>query len=57
VFVQNSMINLYDKCEEINVVCRVFERMGSNMTVASWSAMLAAHIRIRLWFESTSLQR
>lgn len=47
-FVQNSLINLYGKCQEIDAACGVFEQMGSNRTVASWSAILAAHNRMGL---------
>ena len=51
VFVQNSLINLYVKCEEIDVACRVFEQMGSNKTVAYWSGALGALNRMGLWSE------
>lgn len=55
VFVQNSLINMYGKCGEIKLSCRVFEQMGSDRTVASWSAILAAHTRMGLWNECLKL--
>ncbi|XP_008788534.2 pentatricopeptide repeat-containing protein At1g31920 [Phoenix dactylifera] len=55
IFVQNSLIYMYGKCGEINLCCRVFKQMGSDRTVASWSAILAAHTRMGLWNECLKL--
>ncbi|XP_064935293.1 pentatricopeptide repeat-containing protein At1g31920 isoform X2 [Musa acuminata AAA Group] len=49
VFVQNSLINMYGKCGEVERSCRAFEQMGSCRTVVSWSALTAAHTRMGLW--------
>ncbi|RWV86238.1 hypothetical protein GW17_00051886, partial [Ensete ventricosum] len=49
VFVQNSLINMYGKCGEVERACRAFEQMGACRTVASWSALAAAHSRMGLW--------
>ncbi|URE26992.1 PPR repeat [Musa troglodytarum] len=49
VFVQNSLINMYGKCGEVERSCRAFEQMGSCRTVASWSALTAAQTRMGLW--------
>ncbi|KAI7989129.1 Pentatricopeptide repeat-containing protein [Camellia lanceoleosa] len=50
VFVQNSLINMYGKCGEIGLSCAVFEKMEQR-TVASWSALIAAHANLGLWCE------
>eukprot|EP00262_Sarcandra_glabra_P020245 TRINITY_DN7972_c0_g2_i1.p1 TRINITY_DN7972_c0_g2~~TRINITY_DN7972_c0_g2_i1.p1 ORF type:complete len:600 (-),score=62.31 TRINITY_DN7972_c0_g2_i1:36-1835(-) len=50
VFVQNSLINMYGKCGEIDLSWRVFELMDQR-GVASWSALIAAHNRLGLWGE------
>lgn len=55
VFVRNSLLNMYGKCGEMKLCCSVFEQMGSDRTVASWSAILAAHTRMGLWYECLKL--
>ncbi|OVA02841.1 Pentatricopeptide repeat [Macleaya cordata] len=54
VFVQNSLINMYGKCGEIKLCCRVFEKMDQ-ISVASWSALLASHTKLGLWRECLRL--
>ncbi|XP_020247402.1 pentatricopeptide repeat-containing protein At1g31920 [Asparagus officinalis] len=49
VFVSNSLINMYGKCEEVDAACKVFEQIGVNKTVASWSSILAAYNKMGLW--------
>ncbi|XP_020084411.1 pentatricopeptide repeat-containing protein At1g31920 [Ananas comosus] len=55
VFVQNSLINLYGKCGEIELASKVFDQLGSYRTVASWSALLAALTRMSFWGECLTL--
>ncbi|KMT11398.1 hypothetical protein BVRB_5g107270 [Beta vulgaris subsp. vulgaris] len=50
LFVQNSQINMYGKCGEIGNSCAVFEGMEQK-TVASWSALVAAHANLGKWWE------
>ncbi|KAF3449619.1 hypothetical protein FNV43_RR10350 [Rhamnella rubrinervis] len=50
VFVQNSLINMYGKCKEIGLSCAVFEQMLEK-SVASWSAIIAAHAYLGMWSE------
>lgn len=50
VFVQNSLINMYGKCKEIGLSCAVFEQMNQK-SVASWSAIIAAHASLGMWSE------
>lgn len=54
-YAQNGLISLYGKCGEIELSCKVFEQLGSNRTVASWSALLAAHARAGLWADCLHL--
>lgn len=54
VFVQNSLINMYGKCGEIKESCIVFEQMDQR-TIASWSALIAAHANLGLWSECLKL--
>ncbi|KAL0324168.1 UNVERIFIED_CONTAM: Pentatricopeptide repeat-containing protein [Sesamum calycinum] len=54
VFVQNSLINMYGKCGQIERSCAVFEQMDRK-TVASWSAVIAAHANLGMWDECLSL--
>ncbi|XP_074334343.1 pentatricopeptide repeat-containing protein At1g31920 [Apium graveolens] len=56
VFIQNSLINFYGKCEELRECCGVFEKMEQR-SVASWSAFIAAHARNGLWAECLSIFR
>ncbi|WOL09523.1 hypothetical protein Cni_G18276 [Canna indica] len=55
VFVRNSLINMYGKCGEVQLSRRVFDQMGSCRTVASWSALLAAHTRMGFWSKCLEL--
>ncbi|XP_015868324.3 pentatricopeptide repeat-containing protein At1g31920 [Ziziphus jujuba] len=50
VFVQNSLINMYGKCKETDLSCAVFEQMNQK-TIASWSAIIAAHASLGMWSE------
>ncbi|XVE65357.1 hypothetical protein DITRI_Ditri07aG0174500 [Diplodiscus trichospermus] len=50
LYVQNSLINMYGKCGEIKHSCRVFEQMDEK-SVASWSAIIAAHASLGMWYE------
>nr|XP_017233947.1 PREDICTED: pentatricopeptide repeat-containing protein At1g31920 [Daucus carota subsp. sativus] len=54
VFVQNSLINFYGKCEELRKCCCVFEKMEQR-SVASWSALIGAHARNGLWAECVGI--
>ncbi|KAG0461944.1 hypothetical protein HPP92_020420 [Vanilla planifolia] len=49
VFIQNSVINLYGKCLEVELSSKAFEHMGSSRTAASWSALLAAYSGVKRW--------
>lgn len=48
LFVQNSLINMYGKCGEISLSCAVFDKMVQR-SVASWSALIAAHASLGMW--------
>ncbi|KAJ4799936.1 Pentatricopeptide repeat-containing protein [Rhynchospora pubera] len=48
-FVQNGFINFYGKCGEIEQACMVFDKLGSNKTIASWTSIIAVHCRAGLW--------
>ncbi|XP_057519188.1 pentatricopeptide repeat-containing protein At1g31920 isoform X2 [Amaranthus tricolor] len=50
LFVQNSLINMYGKRREIGDCCAVFERMEQK-SVASWSALVAAHANLGMWWD------
>ncbi|KAJ6833994.1 pentatricopeptide repeat-containing protein [Iris pallida] len=54
-YAQNGLISLYGRRGEIELSRKVFEQLGSNRTVASWSALLAAHARAGLWGECLRL--
>ncbi|KAJ0970866.1 hypothetical protein J5N97_018825 [Dioscorea zingiberensis] len=55
IYIQNSLINMYGKCGEVKSSCKVFDLAGTNKTIASWSALLAAHTRKGLWRECLKL--
>ncbi|KVH91652.1 pentatricopeptide repeat-containing protein At1g31920 [Cynara cardunculus var. scolymus] len=56
VFVQNSLISMYGKCGEIKNSCSVFEQMDdTDKSLASWSALIAAHASKEMWSECLSL--
>ncbi|XVF13700.1 hypothetical protein REPUB_Repub08aG0230400 [Reevesia pubescens] len=50
LYVQNSLINMYGKCGKIKHSCAVFEQMDEK-SVASWSAIIAAHASLGMWYE------
>ncbi|GLT58469.1 hypothetical protein SLA2020_313590 [Shorea laevis] len=50
LFVQNSLINMYGKCVEIELACAVFEQMEVK-SVASWSAIISAHASLGMFYE------
>ncbi|KAK2662643.1 hypothetical protein Ddye_001217 [Dipteronia dyeriana] len=54
LFVQNALINMYGKCEEIEFSCAIFNQMDQK-SVASWSAIIAAHAKVGLWYECLML--
>ncbi|KAL0553082.1 hypothetical protein IC582_006968 [Cucumis melo] len=54
VFVQNSLINMYGKCRDIKMSCAIFRRMEQK-SVASWSAIIAAHASLAMWWECLAL--
>nr|AYM00527.1 pentatricopeptide repeat protein [Salvia miltiorrhiza] len=54
VFVGNSLINMYGKCGLLRDSCSVFEQMEEK-TVASWSAVIAAHASLGMWGECVKL--
>jgi len=49
LYVQNSLINMYGKCGNISSSCAVFEEMEQR-SVASWSALIAAHANLCMWW-------
>lgn len=54
LFVQNSLINLYGKCSKIELSRAVFDQI-ERRSVASWSALIAAHARLGMWSECLKL--
>ncbi|CAA0812066.1 Pentatricopeptide repeat-containing protein [Striga hermonthica] len=54
VFVQNSLISMYGKCGLLGNSCDVFSKMDFK-TVASWSALIAAHANSGMWAECLRL--
>ncbi|XP_057977393.1 pentatricopeptide repeat-containing protein At1g31920 [Malania oleifera] len=54
VFVQNSLVNMYGKCGEIELSCAMFEQMDQK-SVASWSALISAHASLGMWSECLRL--
>ncbi|XP_004512460.1 pentatricopeptide repeat-containing protein At1g31920 [Cicer arietinum] len=50
LFVENSLINMYGKCGAIKDACDVFDKMGER-SVASWSAIIGAHVCVEMWHE------
>lgn len=50
VFTQNSLINFYGKCGKLEESCSVFDRM-EHKTIASWSAIVASHVKKSMWKE------
>ncbi|XP_056686875.1 pentatricopeptide repeat-containing protein At1g31920 isoform X2 [Spinacia oleracea] len=47
LFVQNSLINMYGKCGNVEDSCAVFKGMEQK-SVASWSSLVAAHANLGL---------
>ncbi|KAH7560584.1 hypothetical protein JRO89_XS10G0049000 [Xanthoceras sorbifolium] len=54
LFVQNALINMYGKCEEIEFSSAIFNRTDQK-SVASWSAIISAHASVGLWYECLML--
>ncbi|KAL3635774.1 hypothetical protein CASFOL_020321 [Castilleja foliolosa] len=54
VFVQNSLINMYGKCGLLRHSCEIFEKIDFK-TIASWSALIAAHANSGMWDECLML--
>ncbi|KAI5438173.1 pentatricopeptide repeat-containing protein At1g31920 [Lathyrus oleraceus] len=54
VFVQNSLINMYGKCGAVECARDVFDKMGEK-SVASWSAIIGAHVCVEMWNECLML--
>lgn len=54
VFVHNSLINMYGKCGHLRHSCSVFEHVDQK-TVASWSAVIAAHANLGMWGDCLKL--
>lgn len=54
VIVQNSLINMYGRCGRLEHSRAVFGQMGQK-TVASWSALIAAHANLGMWDECLRL--
>ncbi|XP_021768292.1 pentatricopeptide repeat-containing protein At1g31920-like [Chenopodium quinoa] len=50
LFVQNSLINMYGKYGNIVDSCAVFKEMEQK-SVATWSALVAAHANLGMWWE------
>ncbi|KNA23042.1 hypothetical protein SOVF_028570 [Spinacia oleracea] len=50
LFVQNSLINMYGKCGNVEDSCAVFKGMEQK-SVASWSSLVAAHANLGMWWE------
>ncbi|XP_051137254.1 pentatricopeptide repeat-containing protein At1g31920 [Andrographis paniculata] len=57
VFVENSLIAAYGRCGRVGDSCAVFDRMDLRKTVASWSAVIAAHAGNGMWTECLDLFR
>lgn len=55
IYIQNSLISMYGKCGEMKYSSKVFDLAGTNKTIASWSALLAAHARNGQWNECLNL--
>ncbi|ESQ33632.1 hypothetical protein EUTSA_v10010030mg [Eutrema salsugineum] len=56
VFVQNSLINMYGRCGEMELSSAVFEKLESK-TAASWSSMVSARAGMGMWSECLMLFR
>ncbi|XP_022157436.1 pentatricopeptide repeat-containing protein At1g31920 [Momordica charantia] len=54
LFIQNSLINMYGKCRDVERSCAIFRRVEQR-SVASWSAIIAAHASLGLWWECLML--
>ncbi|KAK9067856.1 hypothetical protein SSX86_011967 [Deinandra increscens subsp. villosa] len=56
VFVQNSLINMYGKCGILTQSCSVYKQMDDfDKTLATWSAIIAAHASEQMWSECLGL--
>lgn len=56
IYVQNSLISFYGKCKKVELARSIFEQMEDN-SVASWSAIIAAHASVGLWSDCLMLFR
>ncbi|XP_026401946.1 pentatricopeptide repeat-containing protein At1g31920-like [Papaver somniferum] len=54
LYVQNSLINLYGKCGEMQSCFKVFESMDQ-VNIASWSSLIGSHAKMGFWNESLRL--
>ncbi|KAL5724705.1 hypothetical protein ACHQM5_007931 [Ranunculus cassubicifolius] len=54
MFVQNSLLNMYGKCGEMEFCFQVFNKMDQK-SIASWSALISSHARFGLWYECLAL--
>lgn len=54
MYVQNSLINMYGKCGDIELSRTVFKRMEQR-SGASWSALIASYTNLGLWDECLRL--
>lgn len=53
---QNSLINMYGKCGEIEKSLLIFEQMGDeDKDITSWNSLLASYTRLGLWRECLEL--
>lgn len=56
VFVQNSLINMYGRCGEMELSSTVFEKLEFK-SAASWSSMFSACVGMGMWSECLMLFR
>lgn len=54
LFVQNSLINMYGKCANLELSCAVFDQIVDKSD-ASWSALIAVHASLGKWLECLML--
>ncbi|KAI3858498.1 hypothetical protein MKX03_018795 [Papaver bracteatum] len=54
LYVQNSLINLYGKCGEMQSCFKVFENMDQ-VNIASWSSLIGSHAKMGFWNEGLRL--
>lgn len=54
LFVQNALVNMYGKCQEVESSSVIFNQMGRK-SVASWSSIIAAQASVGSWYECLRL--